>query len=266
MAENQKNDDTGNFMQGIADEFNVTPDIMASAPSGQEDVEEVVQIKVGDRIIQGKDYQEIVEQLAQEQEELLAQRNYQQYDHPEPEEPYFPQYERAPMSAEEEFILAQSLQSQPVTAIERAAEEIYGLTAEEIREAVMSIREIQSEIAGAKVGAEFARDHRNDYAPTPRNASLMEEFLINNKLPATRGNLEYALNKLSRKLDPVPQKTAEKRENLSVTTGLSDSLNGGFEDSSIPNVEKLSQMSSRELETWIKGEEARRRGNPALNY
>lgn len=262
MNQAELNNEEKGIFGKLDDEFEIQidPTVLPAPPAEEAEENELVQVKIGDRIIEAESYQEIAEKLAKEQEEASL------FGKPKKDEDqwgvYDPTYDIPPLTGEELFVLGQTFATDPAGVHARLSEALfaqYGLSLEQVAHAVQDIQEMQNQISGAKVGTEFAVRHKDDYYRSPRNAALMERYILDNELDVNAGNLELAFTELKRRgiLEPPPPKTSGAKTENQVTSGLSPRLNNEeVEENGIPNVDKLQNMSAAQLEAWIKGQEA----------
>jgi hypothetical protein len=107
-----------------------------------------------------------------------------------------------------------------------------GLSAEDVE----SLRQMARQFREAQIADDFLKAHP-EYAPTPANAALLQQYLADRKLPITRMGLENAYRALtgSNGSTPAPaapvQSQPQPQPQRVVSTGLSDYSGPGIPDS-----------------------------------
>jgi hypothetical protein len=95
-------------------------------------------------------------------------------------------------------------------------EQTFGVSIEEIREVVQDKRE-------GKAAASFVTDHASDYAATPHNYQVLQNFLDSNNLPLTRESLETAFAATQGQLETSRGKGQQAPPRKPSQSGISDS-------------------------------------------
>ena len=98
------------------------------------------------------------------------------------------------LTADELFTLANELQKNPASAINKLVEAQTGTTLDDLGK-FMSDYKAQAAINAADT--QFLLNHQEDFLPSAANAKAINKFLVDEKLPHTAKNLEYAFQELT---------------------------------------------------------------------
>lgn len=101
------------------------------------------------------------------------------------------------LTPQDEFVIAQNLTTAPSQAVSKAFEAVTGMTPAQLADAVNRLNALQSSYDSDKAAMGFVADHMEDYNACPENSAAITQFLSENKLPATRNNLEFAFETLT---------------------------------------------------------------------
>lgn len=140
------------------------------------------------------------------------------------------------LSADELFALANELQKNPQAAIDKLVEAQTGKSLKQLGETITKYE------AAERVNAadtQFLLNHQEDFLPSTNNAKLINKFLVDEKLPHTAKNLEYAFQELTESglLDVAsPDEAQKQNERIAVqphtrrkplSTGISNNQSQG---------------------------------------
>jgi DNA-nicking Smr family endonuclease len=169
----------------------------------------------GKQVFTAPTAEELLDKLTTAQENATRKIRQQEYElkrqqrhRPETEAPITSK--KRDLSADELFALANELQKNPAAAINKLVEASTGSTLDDLGKVVAEYK-TQSAINAADT--QFLLNHQDDFLPSGNNARLMNQFLIDEKLPHTAKNLEYAFQELTESglLDvAVPEEAATK--------------------------------------------------------
>lgn len=121
-------------------------------------------------------------------------------------------------------------------ATERAwVEQTFGATPEEIREVVQDKRE-------GKIAVSFVTEHASDYAATPRNYQVLQNFLASNNLPFTRESLETAFAATQGQLETPRHQGQQAPPRKPSSSGISDASHS-------PVIAPTAEQAEQEMRT-----------------
>jgi hypothetical protein len=105
-------------------------------------------------------------------------------------------YEATKLTPDQEFALAQELQTNPSGAMAKLFKSVVGADPDEVREAIIDMRDSKARASIQQIGAQFMSAHP-EYPVSDANERAMFKYIQTNNLAFTVANLEIAFEELS---------------------------------------------------------------------
>jgi hypothetical protein len=155
------------------------------------------------------------------------------------------------LSAQELLDITNELANNPASAVDKIFKAQTGLTAAEVGTFINDFKNAQSV---AKADTDFLMNHQNDYVPSAQNASRIEKFLADEKLPHTHKNLEYAFQELTENgllevnvADPSKVAVQPHQRRKPMSTGIRQSSSSRPSDANEVNASAIKESDVEEI-------------------
>ena len=168
-------------------------------------------------------------------------------------------FEVKSLTAEEQFMLGQELQTNPTGAIAKLFKSTVGVTPDELREVLADAKQVSDTAREQREGAKFIAS-RPEYLDSDANKNVMVSYLQKNNLAFTANNLEIAFDDLvdaglvatkEQKETPAApvQKTVRRRASVGISprTSSADDVEPEPKGPSVEEFRKLSQEERRRI-------------------